>query len=206
MSSAQLQARRATLDDLPGLRKLWEHSGVADRSLEQRLTEFQVVEDMSGTIVACSRIQIESRQGKVDHCLCHNPEFRDSTQLLLWQRIQSLAQNHGLVRLRSQDSDKFWINHGFSKANDILRQKIPSEFGESMENWMTLQLRDESLDGLSLEQHLELFKNSQKQSTQKTQGRIRVVRWIAGAAALVVIIALIWIAWVMVNHIVGPST
>ena len=206
MSLAQFQARRATLDDLSGLRQLWQNSGVYDRSLEKRLTEFQVVKDLKGTIVGCLGFQIAARQGKVDHCLCRKPEIKDSAHFLLWKRIQSLAQNHGLVRLWTQESDAFWTEHGFSEADDILRQKIPAEFGDSAEKWMTLQLRVESLDGLTLEQHLELFQRSQKENTQKALARIRGVRWFAGVAALVVLFALIWLAWKMVNHIMGPST
>lgn len=206
MSSAQLEARRATLDDLSGLRQLWQDSGVSDRSLEKRLTEFQIVEDFTDNIVACAGFQIAARQGFVDYFLCQNPEFRDSAQLLLWERIQALAQNHGLVRLWTQESGVFWSNQGFSEADDTLRSKIPSKFGESPEKWKTLQLRDESVNSLSWEQHLALLQQSQKKIARKTAERIRIARWFAGFVALVVLFAMIWLAWKMVNHVMVPGS
>ena len=41
----QLHIRRATVDDLPALRSLWAAARLPADELENRLTEFQVVED-----------------------------------------------------------------------------------------------------------------------------------------------------------------
>ena len=45
MTAPQFPARRATLDDLPALRPLWEAERLDAAALEKRLTEFQLVCD-----------------------------------------------------------------------------------------------------------------------------------------------------------------
>ena len=51
MTPPNHRVRRATLDDLPALKPLWESMRFSVEDLEKRLTEFQVAENAQGEIV-----------------------------------------------------------------------------------------------------------------------------------------------------------
>jgi N-acetylglutamate synthase-like GNAT family acetyltransferase len=193
MSEADFQVRRATLDDLPKLRELWRQAGCSAAHNERRLTDFQVALTSNQQLAGCIGLQIAAHQGRI-HCLAWNPAFsEEEIRILLWQRVQSLARNHGLVRLWTQEKSLFWRSSGFQEATDERLQKFPSSFGPTDESWLTLQLMGESHPALAMDQQFELFKMSQQELTEKAfrQARIvKVVAWCIFAAALMGVLLL----------------
>ena len=110
----------------------------------------------------------------------------------LWERILTVARNHGLVRLWTCESAPFWQEAGFAEASDEAMNKLPPafvisdldprtwkpnsgaalkkaarEFGDRGDRWLTLQLKDENAAALSLEHEFELFQTAQKEETEK---------------------------------------
>ncbi|MDA1276045.1 MAG: hypothetical protein O2960_18670 [Verrucomicrobia bacterium] len=204
MHPTKIQARRANLDDLPGLRDLWRNAKISELSVEKRFTEFQIVEEIGGTIIACAALEISGRQGKIHSWIPPNSEIHKHAEHLLWMRISALAQNHGLVRLWTLETGEFWKSHSFSGPNSTMRRNLPSPFGLDSRDWLFLQLRDDTAETMSVEQHLELFQETQRRVSEKMLSRIRVARLFAGTAATVVLFALVWLAWKMLNHMAIP--
>src|SRR5436309_3091325 len=113
MTASTLRVRRATVEDLARLRPLWDSMRWPVAELEPRLTEFQIVEDAEGKLVGAMGFQISGSQARL-----HNEGFTDfgladSARELLWKRIQTLATNHGILRLWMQESAPFWSRLGF---------------------------------------------------------------------------------------------
>jgi N-acetylglutamate synthase-like GNAT family acetyltransferase len=193
MSEADFQVRRATLDDLPRLRELWQLAGCAAAHYERRFTDFQVALTSDQQLAGCIGLQIAAHQGRI-HCLASNPAFsEEEIRIVLWQRVQALCRNHGLVRLWTQEQSLFWRSSGFQEATDESLQKFPSPFGVADGSWLTLQLMGESHPGLAMDQQFELFKMAQLELTEKAFRQARIVKgiaWLIFAAALIGILLL----------------
>jgi len=192
-----MQVRRATLDDLARLRAIWAKSKLDSATLEKRLTEFQVVE--ADGLVACIGIKVENQQGLIHSEAIANFTQRDQLAPVLWERIQTIARNHGLHRLWIEEPDPCWMQHGFVPAGKEQLRKLPVAFGRS-EAWHTLQLKEENIATLSLEQELELFSQAQKQSTEETLRQARVFKKFAYGLLWLVVVGLIALLIMTVRH------
>jgi N-acetylglutamate synthase-like GNAT family acetyltransferase len=186
--NAPIQVRRATVEDLPGLRLLWEKAKLDSRLLERRLTEFQVIE--SDGLIACIGIEVADHQGLVHSEAIANFTRHDQLGPMLWDRIQTLARNHGLHRLWIDDPDPAWIRLGFIRPTAQQLKKLPPKFGARPE-WHVLQLKEETIATLSLEQEFELFSQGQKQSTEQILRQARrfkqlayILLWLAVGALI----------------------
>ena len=129
--------RRATVDDLDELKMLWSHSKLPVKDLERRVTEFQLVVDGEGRPVAAIGLRIEGKHGRIHSEAIALPEQVDSLRSQLWQRLQTVAKNHGLARLWIREPGGFWLQAGFAVANAESLRKLPAEFGDRSPGWLT---------------------------------------------------------------------
>jgi N-acetylglutamate synthase-like GNAT family acetyltransferase len=187
MSSPNHRVRRATLEDLPGLKTLWNLMHLPVYELEKRLTEFQVVESSDRQLIGALGIQI-FRQ----HAWLHSESYRDfavadEVRPLLMERIQSLASNHGVFRLWTREKSPFWTRRGFQPATPEALKKLPEAWTGSGSDWLTLQLKDEHTIG-SVEKELALFMESEKLQTQRTLQQARAFKVVATVVALILAI------------------
>src|SRR5262245_14960215 len=117
MTNSSLQVRRANIDDLPKLISLWQTEGLSWEALEKRFKEVQVVEAPAGEILGALGLESASNEGRLHSEVFAHPEQADTLRELLWERVQVLAKNHGLVRLWTQLATPFWARSDFQYAN-----------------------------------------------------------------------------------------
>ncbi|MDX1950878.1 MAG: hypothetical protein SFY81_01770 [Verrucomicrobiota bacterium] len=190
MSPATTQLRRATLDDLGQLKKIWAAAGFAVDELEKRFTEFQIA-TREGTVIGMCGLLIQQQQGLLHHEYFTAKEEEAELRSLLWERILNIAKNHGLLRVWVKDSAPFWREKQFAEPSGDLLQKLPA--GSPVEGgWLTLKLKEES-SGISLEREFELFTQAQREESEKALKQARGLRifafvlvmlFLAGIAAL----------------------
>jgi N-acetylglutamate synthase-like GNAT family acetyltransferase len=176
MSSPDYTLRRATVDDLIGLKQLWQRAHLQVLDLEKRLTEFQLIVTDGGDLLGAVGLQIDGKQGRVHSEAFTQLEDQDQHRQQLWERIQSIARNHALVRLWTRESAPFWTQRGFQEPTEEVLQKLPAVFGEGSKPWLSLQLREENIAVISLEKELELFQASQQASSERLLQQARVLR------------------------------
>lgn len=164
MNSSHYRVRRATLDDIGALRTLWAPMGFAVDDLEKRLTEFQVAEDAAGQIVGACGFQTHQRHGLIHSEACADFSVVDEVRPLFWQRVQTLAMNHGIARLWTHERAPFWMHTGFQPATHDALQKLPPAWANSAANWLTLPLKDENAIA-SLEKEMAMLMAAEKQHT-----------------------------------------
>src|SRR3974390_2537241 len=145
-----LKIRRANVDDLPALKSLWRAARLPAEQQENRLTEFQVVES-GGQIAGAAGVQI-IRQ----HARLHSEDYvdfsvADAARELFWQRLQTIAANHGVFRVWTQETSPFWTRWGFHPANDEALKRLPEEWKNLEGCWLTLALKDEDTINAALE-------------------------------------------------------
>jgi N-acetylglutamate synthase-like GNAT family acetyltransferase len=180
--------RRATVDDLGGLKALWERASLQVLELERRLTEFQLIVRDGGEVLGAVALQLAGKQGLLHSEAFAQPEHEDELRPRLWERLQTVARNHGLVRLWTQEQSPFWHQAGFIEADLELQKKLPTGFGNAHQRWWTLQLKEETAGALSIEQEFELFQQAQKAGTEQMLAQAHKLKTVAYVIAVVVLV------------------
>ncbi len=183
MSPPEFVVRRATVEDLGGLKILWERSGLQVLDLEKRLTEFQLAVTPAGDLLGAVGLHILGKEAELHSEALTQPELGDALRALLWERIRSLARNHGLVRLWTREPAPFWLRAGFAEATSELLGRLPAAFGDAHQRWSAMQLREEGLPTLSLEQEFELFQQASRASADQVLAQARKLRTAANVIA-----------------------
>src|ERR1043166_7226931 len=197
MMTSNLQVRRSTVEDLPGLVPLWQQEDLPWQELEKRFKEFQVVGAPDGELLGAVGLQIVGVEGRLHSEVFAHAEQSDGLRELLWERVQVLAGNHGLVRVWTQFSTPFWNHNGFQSANSEVLAKLPGAFGSGggAQPWQLVQLRNDAAAPLSVEKEFAAFKAMEKQRTEQLFRRAKVLRFIAATLLLAVFGLLVF--WVL---------
>jgi N-acetylglutamate synthase-like GNAT family acetyltransferase len=188
MSTSQFQVRRATIDDLPKLVPLWREENLDASDLEKRFKEFQAVDDSQGNLIGALGLQIVGPQGRLHSEVFVRPEHADAAREKLWERVQSLANNHGLVRVWTQLSTPFWHQNGFGPAPADVLAKLPAAFSADAGPWLFLKLREEGAGAISIDKEFALFKEAERERTEAMFRQARFLKIIAFAIAGAVLI------------------
>jgi len=179
MNPTQLSVRRATVDDLAALKKIWETMRFPADDLEKRLTEFQIAENAGGEIIGAIGIHI-IRQ----HSLLHSEGYADfsladAARNLFWIRIQTLASNHGVFRLWTQERSPFWKSFGFQPPTAEVLARLPVEWKNEFDGgWLTFQLKDEAVITAALEKEFAQFMAAEKRDTDRVAEQARTLKTI----------------------------
>jgi len=146
--------------------------------LEKRLTEFQVVESADGRLLGALGIQIVQ-----PHARLHSESYldfahADAARQLFWNRIQTLAANHGVFRVWTQESTPFWSQLGFRSANAAKLAELPPEWQPLRGEWFMLQLKDEQAIADALGKDFAAFMSMEKRQTERTYQQARTLKTI----------------------------
>jgi N-acetylglutamate synthase-like GNAT family acetyltransferase len=200
MNPPSFQARRATLDDLPGLRSLWQVEQL-DAELEKRVGEFQVVLDAQGQIVGAMALQVDGLHGKLHSEAFKDFGLADMLRPMLWERIQTVSKNRGLVRLWTLESTLFWRGLDFQAPTPDLLEKFPARLGDPAAAWLTLKLKDELLANLTPEQEFKLFKDAAQAEAEETMRQARILKGIALALAIAFLVIVGVVGFYLIRYI-----
>ena len=179
MNPSVLRVRRATVDDLDTLKSLWASMRLSPDELEPRLTEFQVVENSEGHVLGAMGIQFVKQ-----HALLHSEGYSDfsvadSARSLFWERIQTLAANHGVFRIWTQERSPFWKNFGFQPPSAEILPRLPEEWKNEFDGgWLTFQLKNEDVINAAIEKHFAGFRAAEKHEIDRVSEKVRTVNTI----------------------------
>lgn len=175
MSPGQLQIRRATVDDLPALRSLWETARLPADDLENRLTEFHVVES-DGNFAGALGIQVIRQYARIHSEDYADFSVADSARELFWERIQKLSANLGVFRVWTQETSPFWTRWGFQPANTETLARLPDEWKTLEGRWLTLELKNEEAINHALKTQVTGLMDFEKEQTARVAGQARALR------------------------------
>jgi N-acetylglutamate synthase-like GNAT family acetyltransferase len=176
--SLQLRVRRATTDDLQSLKTLWESMLLPAKKLKKRPTEFLVAETADGKILGAIGVQIVRQHARLHSEGFFDFAFADQARHLFWERIQTVASNHGVFRLWTQDTSPFWTQSGFQSASAEKLSRLPEEWNQTGSEWFTLQLKDEEVITNALDKDFATFMSGEKQNTTRIRERARTLKTI----------------------------
>jgi N-acetylglutamate synthase-like GNAT family acetyltransferase len=178
--------RRATLEDLPALRELWKKTNLSLPDLEKRFTEVQIAETPEGQIAGALGIKIERLHG-ILHSEAILETENQSLYEAFWQRLQILSRNYGLFRLWTDSPAPYWKTIGFQTPEAKAFEKKPAGVTGEREKLLTFALKEESAEGLSVEQQFELFTQSQKAETERLMQQAQMFKKVAYGVLFVAI-------------------
>jgi N-acetylglutamate synthase-like GNAT family acetyltransferase len=189
MSSAAYLVRRATVDDRANMVTLWNSMRLPAGELERRLTEFQIVEAGDGSLLGGIGMEIIERHGRI-----HSEAFSDFAlaevfRTQLWERLQSLAVNHGLARIWTNEAAPFWKYNGFHPAESDELKRLPPAWNLIPGDWLTMTLRDEDALRASLDMDFSRLKEKEQQETERLLNKARTLKYIAVTFIVLVVIA-----------------
>lgn len=172
------------VDDRNALVALWEGMKLPSGDLEKRLTEFQVAATDEGQILGALGVRILGKQAMV-----HSEAFLDFSQAdtlreALWERAQSLANNHGLVRLWTLEQAPFWRRSGLSAAGTEELEKLPQEWSHLGASWLTLKLREDVEEVLNLDKEFALFMESERDRSRQMMDQAKMLKLLATLLAI----------------------
>jgi len=170
----ELRIRRATIDDLAALKAVWLSMRLPADALESRLTEFQVVE-RGGEVVGAIGFQTVRTAARLHSEGYSDFSVADLARELFWQRIQSLASNHGVFRLWTQDNSPFWRHWGFQPASPENLERLPDEWKSFEEPWFTQELKNEAVINAVLEKQFAGHNAAEKKSAEEIAARAKKV-------------------------------
>jgi N-acetylglutamate synthase-like GNAT family acetyltransferase len=195
VSVPELQARRATVDDLPALRTFWEAAGAPVAQWEKRITEFQILQ-RDGAIVGSLGLRLAGLHSCVYGEALREPD--DVLRAALWERVSSIARNHGLVRLWTLQPAEFWAGAGFVPADSEVLQKLPPVFQSEGATWRTLKLKDE-LTTPPVDE-FAIFKEAARAESEKVMRQAKILKVIALVVALAVGLLIVFAVLVWFQH------
>jgi hypothetical protein len=108
----------------------------------------------------------------------------DAARELLWARIQTLATNHGILRLWTTESTPFWSKLGFKTASAEGLKRLPANWQAEGALWSTLQLKNEAVIN-AVEQELAMFRGAQKQQSERVLQQVRTLKTLATIVAVI---------------------
>lgn len=146
--------------------------------LEKRLTEFQVVESADGRLLGALGIQIVQPYVRLHSESYLDFAHADAARQLFWNRIQTLAANHGVFRVWTQESSPFWSRLGFRSANEARLAELPPEWQPLRGEWFMLQLKDEQAIVDALGKDFAAFMSMEKRNTERTYEQARTLKTI----------------------------
>ena len=176
--SAQFNIRRATTDDRESLKSLWRSMLLPADELEKRLTEFQVAESVDGKLAGAIGIQILRQHARLHSESYLDFAHADQARELFWNRIQTLASNHGVFRVWTQENSPFWARLGFRSASAAKLAELPSEWQPARGEWYVLQLKDEQAIVNALDKDFADFMLAEKRNTERAFEQARTLRTI----------------------------
>jgi N-acetylglutamate synthase-like GNAT family acetyltransferase len=174
--SSEFRVRRATTDDRESLKLLWRSMLLPADELEKRLTEFQVVETSDGNLLGAIGIQIVRQHARLHSESYLDFAHADAARQLFWIRVQTLASNHGVFRLWTQESSPFWSQLGFRSATAAKLADLPPEWQPAKGEWFMLQLKDEQAIVNALDKDFAAFMLAEKRNTQRTYEQARTLK------------------------------
>lgn len=205
MSSFNFQARRATVDDLPRLKELWALMRIPDGELEKQLTDFQVVTDEAGLVIGSLAMQLHLRHARIHSEAYEDFSLAEYARPVLWARIQTLATNHGIARLWTQEQSPYWSRNGFVPAVEDTLEKLPSAWDRFSPGWLSLKLKDEDAMA-SLDKEFALFVESEKQQRGQLIDQAKIVK--TAVVTGIILIALVFLGamiWLLIRQHTGGS-
>jgi hypothetical protein len=109
------------------------------------------------------------------------------------------------VRLWASAAHAHWIDLDFRQPTEAELAKRPVQFGPDSAGWLVLQLKEESLQAISLEHELAMFREAQKAESEQFRQHAQKMKLIATVVAFLFLICVIVGGFYWFQYIKNPD-
>lgn len=145
VNAIPFHARRATLDDLPALRGLWQTAMLPAEDFERHLREFRLIEGWDGRLIGAVGFQILGTEARIYGEAFTHSQTEELVKSNLLNHLKWLAQCEGVHRIWIRGKSAFGEECGFQFANVHLVKKLPADFG-NIADWQVVNLMNEETE------------------------------------------------------------
>jgi len=188
------------VDDRNALVALWQTMNLPAADLEKRLTEFQVVVDAEDQVLGAIGMRLTPKYGLIHSEGYTDFALADTLRPLVWERLQSVATNHGLVRLWTRETAPFWSRSGLNLATEEELEKLPADWKSEGAKWLTLKLREDIEEVVNLDQEFSVFMAAEQQRSKQMMDQARMMKLFATLLALSIFLAVVGVGiWLVMK-------
>lgn len=192
MNPTGLTVRRAVVDDLPQLIQLWKIEKLPWEVLEKKFTEFQVAVDSNNQVIGAIGLHIVGHEGLMHSEVFLHFDLADTIREMIWERMEVIAHNFGLVRIWTRENSPFWHHYGFQPATHEQLQKLPHVFGAADDGWYVATFRkEEPTKILNPEKEFEILIAQEKAETQRITDLAKTMRVISVIIAAILLLGVV---------------
>ena len=187
MESPALSARRATVEDLAGLRVLWLAAGLPWDQLDRFVSEFQVVPGPEESMLGAIGFLVEGADALLHSESVAPGEQADEVRAALWRRIQIMGRNQGVHRIWTQEDAAYWPTCGFNAASASVVEGCKATFVDRTAIWQIFEFPAPEMVKARLDEQMAIWQATRAQEAAAMQERIRNFRNLAVLIATLVI-------------------
>ena len=107
---------------------------------------------------------------------------------MLWDRIQCLANNQGLLRLWTEEQAPFWHHCGLLRPDPEALEKLPPIWRGLSSRWLTLKLKDDLDAIIRADKEFARFMEAERLRTTRTLAHARILKFLATMLGIAVAI------------------
>ena len=168
--------------------------------LGKRLTDFHVVQTADGRLLGAIGIQIVRQHARLHNEAYFDFALADHAREMFWDRIQTLASNHGIFRLWTQETSPFWTRLGFQPAVAEKSSCLPEEWNQTKNEWLTLQLKNEEVITNALDKNFAAFLSGEKQAAARVRGQAKMLKTIVTVTGFLIGIICMAVVFYLILH------
>jgi hypothetical protein len=111
-----------------------------------------------------------------------------------------VATNNGLLRIWTQEEAPFWSRCGLAKADPVALEKLPGLWRNLKGSWLTLKLKEDLQEVLSVDKEFALFMQSERRRTERAMQQAKVLKFIATLLAVGVLFLVVAGAFLLIRR------
>jgi hypothetical protein len=131
------------------------------------------------------------KQGQVHSEAFTDFALSDTLRPMIWDRLQAVANNHGLTRIWTHESAPFWHHCGLLKPDAAALEKLPAQWQAPGRDWLTLKLREDIEAVMSVDKEFAMFMESEKERTNRAFRHAKMLKMLATVLALVILVLVV---------------
>lgn len=200
MESLQVELRRATIEDIDALARLWRACDLDVSGLERRLTEFHVALDDEQRLLGAIGLRLQGGEGCLHTEAYHDVEGMNVAREALLERVGKMADALGLHRMWTTLDLPALGERAFEEPDEESMEAFPREFGDWRQNWRIALLRDPSAAPANLEKQLAMLTIQNRESSQQIVRSAKIVKGLMNGALILLAIAMVAMLAVLIQR------
>ena len=200
MTLGNYRVRRATLDDLDALTKLWQSMHLPVDELAKKITDFQVVENADAELVGPLGSKCWSARAGCIAKPSLTSRWRNMSVLNCGASAVGRDQQRACTGCGRRNRRRFGVGSGLAKPDPEALEKLPQPWRALKGQWLTLKLKEDIEEVLSADKEFAMFMQSERQRTERAFQQAKILKFVAMLLAIGILFLVIGGAFLIMRR------